>query len=164
MRAIMLRFLSCVLFVASFASAQTNSGSASGSPRTGPPPGGDGKRPMTFEDMMAMKRLGDTAVSSDGKWLAYAATSVNLDQNTMTAQLFIQPIDSGNTKPPAAVAVAQPNDSGIQFSSDNKHILFLSSREDGQQIWLADFDTATGATSNAKKLTHLSTEADNARW
>jgi len=24
------------------------------------------KRPMTFEDMMAMKRLGDTAVSPDG--------------------------------------------------------------------------------------------------
>ncbi len=29
------------------------------------------KRPMTFEDMMKMKRLGDTAVSPDGKWLAY---------------------------------------------------------------------------------------------
>ena len=30
------------------------------------------KRPMTFEDMMQMKRLGDTAVSPDGKWLAYS--------------------------------------------------------------------------------------------
>jgi len=28
------------------------------------------KRPMTFEDMMQMKRLGETAVSPDGKWLA----------------------------------------------------------------------------------------------
>ena len=30
------------------------------------------KRPMTFEDMMKMKRLGETAVSPDGKWLAYS--------------------------------------------------------------------------------------------
>ncbi len=40
---------------------------------------------------------------------------------------------------------------------------FLSGREGGQQIWLADFDPATGATSNPKKLTSLSTEADNAK-
>ncbi len=34
------------------------------------------KRPMTFEDMMKMKRLGETAVSPDGKWLAYSVTTV----------------------------------------------------------------------------------------
>ena len=51
-----------------------------------------------------------------------------------------------------------------QFSADGKRILFLSGREGGQQVWLADFDTATGATSNAKKLTGISTEADNAQW
>src|SRR5580704_12108793 len=50
------------------------------------------KRPMTFEDMMQMKRLGDTAVSPDGKWLAYSVTSVNLAQNTKTAELWVQAI------------------------------------------------------------------------
>ena len=43
-------------------------------------------------------------------------------------------------------------------------LLFLSGREGGQQVWLADFDPATGATSNAKKLTAIATEADNAQW
>ena len=43
------------------------------------------KRPMTFEDMMKMKRLGETAVSPDGKWLAYSVTTVDLEQNTKTA-------------------------------------------------------------------------------
>src|SRR5208283_3669832 len=51
------------------------------------------KRPMTFEDMMAMKRLGETAVSPDGKWLAYSVTTVNLDQNTKTAELWLQKIE-----------------------------------------------------------------------
>ena len=46
------------------------------SPRPGP---AQSKRPMTFEDMMAMKRLGETAVSPDGKWLAYSVTTVDLE-------------------------------------------------------------------------------------
>jgi dipeptidyl aminopeptidase/acylaminoacyl peptidase len=119
------------------------------------------KRPMTFEDLQKMKRLGDTAVSPDGKWLAYSVTSVNLDQNTKTAELFIQPIAGGE---PRKLEVAQPGDSGLQFASDSKRILFLSSRGGSQQVWTADFDSATGATSNPKKLTAISTEADNALW
>jgi dipeptidyl aminopeptidase/acylaminoacyl peptidase len=119
------------------------------------------KRPMTFEDMMQMKRLGETAVSPDGKWLAYSVTTVNLDQNTKTAELWLQAIAGGE---PQKLAVAQAGDSGVQFASDGKRILFLSSREGGQQVWLADFDPATGSASNPKKLTTISTEADNALW
>ncbi len=124
------------------------------------------KRPMTFEDMMQMKRLGDTAVSPDGKWLAYAVTTVDLKQNTKTQGLWLQAIAGSGAEAPAPinVAVAQPGDSGIQFSADGKRILFLSSRDGGQQVWFADFDPATGATSNAKKLTAIATEADNVKW
>ncbi len=59
------------------------------------------KRPMTFEDMMDMKRLGETAVSPDGKWLAYSVTTVNLDQNTKTAELWLQAIE-GRSSPPSS--------------------------------------------------------------
>ncbi|MGA9586681.1 MAG: hypothetical protein WBQ95_15210, partial [Terracidiphilus sp.] len=119
------------------------------------------KRPMTFEDMMHMKRLGSTAVSPDGKWLGYSVTSVDLAQNTKTPELWLQKIEGGD---PIKLSVAQPNDDGLQFAPDNKRILFTSSREQGQQIWLADFDAATGATTNPKKLTTIATEADNAKW
>src|SRR5208283_5080795 len=116
------------------------------------------RRPMTFEDMMKMKRLGETAVSPDGKWLAYSVTTVNLEQNTKTTELWLQAIAGGD---PIKLAVSQPGDSGVQFAPDNMRILFLSGRDGGQQIWLAAFDPATGATANAKKLTAISTEADN---
>ncbi len=119
------------------------------------------KRPMTFEDMMQMKRLGETAVSPDSRWLAYAATTVNLEQNTETTNLFIQFIGGGEPKP---LPVAQPGDRGPQFSPDDKHILFLSSRDGSQQVWVADFNSSDGSTSNPKKLTAISTEADNAIW
>ncbi len=120
------------------------------------------KRPMTFEDMMHMKRLGETAVSRDGKWLGYSVTTVDLDANTRTPALWLQRIEGGE---PIPLAVGKPGDDGLQFAPDEKRVLFLSSREgDKQEIWIADFDATTGATSNAKKLTSISTEADNARW
>lgn len=116
---------------------------------------------MTFGDMMKMKRLGDTAVSPDGKWLAYSVTSVDLNQNTKTTEWWLQAIAGGE---PMKLAVGQPGDSGLQFAPDGHSVLFLSGRDGGQQIWLADFNPATGATSNAKKLTAIATEADNAKW
>jgi dipeptidyl aminopeptidase/acylaminoacyl peptidase len=116
---------------------------------------------MTFEDMMKMKRLGETAVSADGKWLAYSVTTVDLGQNTKTAELWLQAISGGE---PFKIAVAQPGDSSPEFSPDGHSLLWVSGREGGQQLWLADFDPATGATSNAKKLTNISTEADSPKW
>ena len=83
---------------------------------------------MTFEDMMQMKRLGDTAVSPDGKWLAYSVTTVDLAKNTKTMELWLQKISGGE---PIKLAVGQPGDGGIQFAPDGKHILFLSGRENG---------------------------------
>ncbi len=125
-----------------------------------------GKRPMTFEDMMKMKRLGETAVSPDGKWLAYSVTTVDLEQNTKTAELWVQAIGgpTSASSAPFKLAVGQPGDSGVEFAADGKRLLFLSGREGGQQVWLADFDAATGVASNAKKLTSIATEADNAKW
>ncbi|MGA3080712.1 MAG: S9 family peptidase [Terracidiphilus sp.] len=120
------------------------------------------KRPMTFDDLMRMKRLGATAVSPDGKWLAYAVTIVSLDQNTKTPELWLQPIAGGD---PHKLEVGQPGDTGPAFAPDGKHILFLSSRElASQQVWIADFDSATGVTANPRRFTTIWGGADNALW
>jgi dipeptidyl aminopeptidase/acylaminoacyl peptidase len=119
------------------------------------------KRPMTFEDMMKMKRLGDTAVSPDGKWLAYSVTTVDLNQNEKKTELWLQAIAGGE---PLKLAVAQPGDNGLQFAPNGRSVLFLSDRSGSQQVWLADFDPTTGATSNPKQLTSIATEANNAIW
>src|SRR4051794_41773442 len=87
------------------------------------------KRPMTFEDMMAMKRLGETAVSPDGKWLAYSVTTVDLDKNTKTPELWLQKIEGGDAM---KIAVTQPGDGGPEFAPGNKRLLFTSSREIGR--------------------------------
>jgi dipeptidyl aminopeptidase/acylaminoacyl peptidase len=120
------------------------------------------KRPMTFDDLMQMKRLGATAVSPNGKWLAYVVTTANLDQNTKTPELWLQPISGGD---PHKLEVGQPGDDGPAFAPDGKHILFLSSRElASQQVWIADFDSATGLTANPRRFTTIWGGADNALW
>ena len=53
------------------------------------------RRPMTFNDMMKMRRLGDISVSPDGHWVMYAATDVDLAKNTRTSHLWIIPVAGG---------------------------------------------------------------------
>jgi dipeptidyl aminopeptidase/acylaminoacyl peptidase len=86
---------------------------------------------------------------------------VNLAQNTKTAELWLQAISGGE---PFKLAVAQPGDSDPEFSPDGKHLLFVSGRENGDQLWLADFDAASGAASNARRITNISTGADSPKW
>jgi dipeptidyl aminopeptidase/acylaminoacyl peptidase len=122
---------------------------------------GQARRPMTFEDMMKMRRLGDIAVSPDGRWVMFSATDVDLAKNTRTSHLFIVPVAGGETR---ALTASLAGESRGRFSPDGKQILFESTREGGQQIWLADFDTAAGTIGEPHKLTSLSTETDGATW
>src|SRR6202044_3589690 len=95
------------------------------------------------------------------KWLAYSVTTVDLAKNTKTPELWLQAIAGGE---PFKIAGAEPGDSDPEFSADGQRILFISGREGGQQVWVADFDTASGAASNLKKLTAIATEADSPKW
>jgi len=119
------------------------------------------KRPMTFEDMMKMRRLGDIAVSPDGGWVLFSVTDVDLGKNARTSHLWIVPTAGGDEKP---LTDSMAGESRGRFSPNGKRILFQSARDGGQQIWLAPFDTATGTIGNARQLTKISTEADGAIW
>lgn len=120
------------------------------------------KRPMTFEDMMNMRRLGDLDLSPDGKWVLFSATDVDLDKNTRTSHLWIVPTD-GSAKERALTA-SQAGESRGRFSPDGKQVLFLSARDGGQEIYVAGFDGNSGLMGDAHKLTSISAEADGATW
>jgi dipeptidyl aminopeptidase/acylaminoacyl peptidase len=119
------------------------------------------RHPMTFEDMMKMRRLGDISVSSDGRWVMYSATDVDLAKNSRTSHLWIVPAEGGESHALTAWAAGE---SRGRFAPDGKRILFESPREGGQQIWLADFDAEQGTIGEPHQLTSLSTEIDGAMW
>jgi dipeptidyl aminopeptidase/acylaminoacyl peptidase len=47
---------------------------------------------------------------------------------------------------------------------DGKRFVLISSKEDGSQVWIADFDGAAGTVTGLHKLTSIATEADGELW
>ncbi|MCU1332838.1 MAG: peptidase prolyl oligopeptidase active site region [Candidatus Angelobacter sp.] len=120
------------------------------------------KKPFTFEDMMALKRISSPAVSPDGKWVLFAAVDVDLKENKKTSHLWMVPVTGGIARqlPPTPAG-----ESGGRWSPDGKSYLYTSAVDGGSQVWVGGVDPASGMPTGApKKITSISTEADGAIW
>ncbi len=51
-----------------------------------------------------------------------------------------------------------------RWAPDGKRFAFLSTKEGGSQVWIADFDGAVGAVTAIHKLTSIATEAGGELW
>jgi len=121
------------------------------------------KHSFTFEDMMQLKRVGEPTVSPDSKWVGFSAVDVNLEANTKTSHLWIVPTAGGDAK--RLTPTSGSGEDRIRFSPDGKRVIFESDRGGGTQIWVQDFDTASGSlTGEPKKVTTISTEASGGTW
>jgi len=56
------------------------------------------KRPMTFADLMAIKRVSDPQISPSGKWVLFSVTDVSLEKNTKVNHLWVVPITGGQER------------------------------------------------------------------
>jgi dipeptidyl aminopeptidase/acylaminoacyl peptidase len=120
-----------------------------------------GKRPITFEDLMALKRIGGPQISPDGKWVLFTAVDVNLEANSKVPHQWIVPLAGGAAR---QLTTGVGEDRG-QWSPDGKQIAFISARDGSGQVWAANFDSATGSlTGEPRKITSISTEADGEIW
>jgi dipeptidyl aminopeptidase/acylaminoacyl peptidase len=118
------------------------------------------KHPFTFEDMMKLKRVEEPEVSPDGKWVLFAAVDVDLAANTRTPHVWVVPTAGGQEKE----IIADQDADRPRWSPDSKHFAFVSTKKDGSQIWIADFDDASGVVTDVHQLTHMATEANGELW
>src|SRR5579871_3352964 len=77
------------------------------------------KRPMTFADLMAMKRVSDPQISPSGKWVMFSVTDVSLEKNTKTNHLWVVPIDGSA---PERQVTSGDGESFGRFSPDGKWV------------------------------------------
>jgi dipeptidyl aminopeptidase/acylaminoacyl peptidase len=105
------------------------------------------KRPMTFDDLMAIKRIGDAQISPDGSRVVYVVTDVDKNLNRGKRSVWAVPSSGGASQ---QLITSDKNDYSPRWSADGKWIAFLSTREGAPQIFVAGADG-----SNPRKVTSV---------
>ena len=134
------------------------------------------KHPFTFEDMMKLKRVGEPVPSPDGKWVIFSVVDVDLVANKKTPHIWIVPLNAETTEkgvphPSSAwvggsehILIADQDGDRPRWAPDGRQFAFISNKEGGSQVWIADFDGAAGTVSGVHKLTWIATEAGGELW
>jgi dipeptidyl aminopeptidase/acylaminoacyl peptidase len=132
------------------------------------------KHPFTFEDMMKLKRVGDPQISPDGKWVIFSVVDVDLAANTKTPHIWIVRVGADASSAPERssagssvserILIADQDADRPRWAPDGKRFAFLSTKEGGSQVWIADFDGVAGTVTAIHKLTSIATEASGELW
>ena len=109
------------------------------------------KQPLTVETMLKIARIGDPALSPDGRTVAFTVTTPDLDKNTRPQQIYVVPMSGGT---PRQITQDGTTNERPRWSPDSRQIYFISNRGGSSQIWVMNADG-----SRAVQLTHLATEA-----
>jgi dipeptidyl aminopeptidase/acylaminoacyl peptidase len=139
-----MRRLACLIFLMSLAVASF----------------GQSRHPLTIEDMMKLKRVGEPEVSPDGKWVIFSVVDVDLAANTKTPHIWIVPVAGG----PEREIIASQNATRPRWAPDGKRFAFISDKGDGSQVWVAHFDGAAGTVTDLHELTSIATGAYGELW
>jgi dipeptidyl aminopeptidase/acylaminoacyl peptidase len=120
------------------------------------------KHPFTFEDMMALKRVGAPVPSPDGKWVVFDCVDVDLEANTKISHLWIVPASGGESR---RLNPTPNHEERPRFSPDGKRLIWTSKATDPTQIWMCDFEPESGQlVGKPHQVTSISTGADGGIW
>jgi dipeptidyl aminopeptidase/acylaminoacyl peptidase len=113
------------------------------------------KHAITVEDLLKVHRISGPEVSRDGRWVAYAVSTPDIEANRGVSNIWI--VSTAGGEP---VQVTQGGrDSAPAWSPSGKQLAFLSARDGGSQVYVISMDGG-----EARKVTQLSTGADLFKW
>ena len=114
------------------------------------------QRPMTSADLWAMKRIGEVALSPDGRMLVYNQTVYDMEKNSSNSDLWIVPAAGGT---PRQLTTHAKFDGAPRWLPDGSAISFISSRDGSGQLYLLPL-----AGGEARLQTNLPVEIDDYIW
>ena len=114
------------------------------------------KHAMAFDDLAAMQRVSDPQISPDGQAVVYTVGTTDMAANRVGRNIWVVSTAPGS-QPRQLTQTG--HDTRPQWSPDGKKIAFLSNRDGATQVYVM---AAQGGS--AKKITSLSTGADNEKW
>ena len=105
---------------------------------------GQTRRPITFNDQLALKRVADAQIAPDGKLVAYVVTVVDKEANRGQRSIWVVPTAVATGGPTGGggrelITSARNNDTP-RWSRDGRHLAFISSRNGVPQIFVAQAD------------------------
>ncbi len=106
------------------------------------------KRPVSLEDLLRLKLVGDVQISPDGRRLCFTVRTINAEKNKAECALWMADAAGGAARP---FTGAGHSDGSPRWSPDGASIAFVSDRDGpGSQLYLIAADGG-----EARKLTSL---------
>ncbi len=105
------------------------------------------KRPLTFADMISMKRVADAQIAPDGSKIAYVVNVINKEANRGKRSIWLVSAKGGNA---TEFITSDKNDDTPRWSPDGSRVAFLSTRAGAPQIFVANADGG-----NAHQVTNV---------
>ena len=91
------------------------------------------KRAFTIKDLYEIKNVVDPQYSPDGKRIAFSATTYDLGKGKSNADIWLVNADGNGLR---KMTESENSDTHPRWSPDGKSLLFVSSRENGDQVEL----------------------------
>jgi dipeptidyl aminopeptidase/acylaminoacyl peptidase len=118
----------------------------------------DNSRLLTAEKMWALKRLGDPAITPDGRLAIVPVTTYDIGENKGLTDLWMVPVAGGEAR---QLTSDKASDNQPTVSPDGKWVAFVSKRgDDGEnQIYVIPVDGG-----EARRVTNIPTGASVPKW
>src|SRR3989440_2955027 len=114
------------------------------------------ERRFTIDELLKVRRVGDSQVSPKGDLVAFTITDMSVAANKGTTQIYVVPLSGGEVR---QLTNDEHSSASPRWSPDGEKLAFISARDGEDQIWT--IDVSSGAL---KKITSLSTGAGDPVW
>ena len=116
-------------------------------------------KPIRFEESARIRRVGGFSVSPDGRRVAYAVATPDVDANASRSAIWMVSLGDSGAAEPRRMTSGEKRDSDPRFSPDGQRLAFLSNRGGSSQVWVLDL-----SGGDPVQATRFPTEVGGFTW